>query len=92
MMFICVQCSNYAETTSGLNSDGLCEKCQFRNSLKYPKITQKDLSIEVCSKCNDYRQLIDNLFDAIAHGDSRHKAWLKEAIEDHFAGRKVKRP
>lgn len=27
---------------------------------------------------------IASLFDAIAHGDDKHKAWLKEAIEKHF--------
>ena len=42
-----------------------------------------------------YGQIKDNvisLFDAIKHGDDEHKAWLKEAIEDHFAGREVKPP
>lgn len=29
------------------------------------------------------------LFDAIAHGDEAHRAWLKQAIDDHFAGRPV---
>lgn len=32
------------------------------------------------------------LFDAIKHGDDKHRAWLKQAIEDHFAGRSVLRP
>lgn len=32
----------------------------------------------------------DTLFDAIAHGDAQHRAWLKEAIADHFDGRPVK--
>jgi hypothetical protein len=32
------------------------------------------------------------LFDAVAHGDEAHRAWLKKAIEDHFAGRAVERP
>lgn len=31
----------------------------------------------------------ETLFDAIAHGDDEHRAWLKQAIEDHFAGRPV---
>ena len=26
------------------------------------------------------------LFDAIAHGDDEHRAWLKKAIDDHFTG------
>jgi len=34
----------------------------------------------------------DGLFDAIAHGDDEHRAWLKQAIKDYYAGRKVQRP
>jgi len=30
------------------------------------------------------------LFDAIAHGSPEHRAWLKKAIDDHFAGRPVR--
>ena len=26
----------------------------------------------------------DTLFDAVKHGDEKHRAWLKKAIEDHF--------
>ena len=37
------------------------------------------------------RELVDSLFDAIAHGDDEHRAWLKKAIDDHFAGRVVER-
>lgn len=29
--------------------------------------------------------LVTSLFDAIAHGDEKHRAWLKQAIADHFA-------
>jgi hypothetical protein len=32
------------------------------------------------------------LFDAIAHGDGEHRAWLKEAITAHFAGEPVPPP
>ncbi len=32
------------------------------------------------------------LFDAISHGSEEHRAWLKKAIEDHFAGRPVEAP
>lgn len=31
------------------------------------------------------------LFDAIAHGDARHRAWLKQAMVDHFKGLPVQR-
>jgi hypothetical protein len=36
--------------------------------------------------------LHETLFNAIAHGDEKHRAWLKQAIDDHFAGRPVLRP
>jgi hypothetical protein len=29
---------------------------------------------------------IHSLFDAIAHGDNKHRAWLRNAIEMHFDG------
>jgi hypothetical protein len=35
---------------------------------------------------------IDSLFDAIAHGDEAHRAWLREAIEAHFSGKPVPPP
>jgi hypothetical protein len=31
----------------------------------------------------------ETLFAALAHGDEIHRAWLKEAIEAHFAGKPV---
>lgn len=31
----------------------------------------------------------DGLFDAIAHGDGEHRAWLKAAIDAHFEGEPV---
>jgi hypothetical protein len=31
----------------------------------------------------------ETLFDAIAHGDEKHREWLKQAIADHFAGKPV---
>ncbi len=37
------------------------------------------------------RQRVKTLFAAIEHGDAAHRAWLKQAIEDHFAGRPVQR-
>ncbi|MBV9549813.1 MAG: hypothetical protein JO256_09100 [Alphaproteobacteria bacterium] len=35
---------------------------------------------------------VETLYDAIAHGDFQHRAWLRKAISDHFAGRPVQRP
>jgi NTP pyrophosphatase (non-canonical NTP hydrolase) len=36
--------------------------------------------------------LVERLHIAIAHGDEEHRAWLKEAIEAHFAGKPVPEP
>ena len=38
------------------------------------------------------RAQAERLFDVIAHGDDEHRRWLKQAIEDHFAGRVVPTP
>lgn len=27
---------------------------------------------------------VENLFETIKHGDEKHQAWLKEAIDKHF--------
>lgn len=35
---------------------------------------------------------IDTLYDAIAHGDEEHRAWLKVAMEAHFKGEPVPPP
>lgn len=35
--------------------------------------------------------LVATLFAAIKHGDDEHMAWLRQAIDDHFAGRTVAR-
>lgn len=35
---------------------------------------------------------IETLFDAIKHGDEVHRAWLRQAIDDHFSGRPVVNP
>ena len=32
---------------------------------------------------------VDGLFEALAHGDDEHRAWLKQAIADYFAGQPV---
>lgn len=34
----------------------------------------------------------ETLFDAIKHGDEVHRAWLREAIENHFGGKPVPPP
>jgi len=32
---------------------------------------------------------INGLFDAIAHGDPMHRAWLRLAISNHFHGKPI---
>lgn len=41
---------------------------------------------------NSTETKVETLFDAIKHGDPIHQAWLKDAIEAHFAGKPVVRP
>lgn len=41
---------------------------------------------------SDVRERVGTLFDAIAHGDDVHRAWLREAIDNHFAGLPVPAP
>lgn len=38
----------------------------------------------------DYKAARDSLFSAIEHGDEMHRAWLKEAIDAHFAAADAK--
>lgn len=42
--------------------------------------------------CRELEEARDMLFAAVEHGDEAHRAWLKKAIDDHFAGRTVERP
>lgn len=45
----------------------------------------------VIAYADGFDGLVSSLFDAIAHGDDDHRAWLKQAIDDHMAGRPVQR-
>lgn len=38
------------------------------------------------------RDVIDQLYEALAHGDDEHRAWLREAIDNFFAGKPVPPP
>lgn len=38
------------------------------------------------------QQRIDTLWDEVKHGDPDHQAWLKQAIIDHFCGKKPQPP
>jgi hypothetical protein len=37
-------------------------------------------------------EIIESLHAAIAHGDEDHRAWLKDAINAHFAGQPIPAP
>ena len=38
----------------------------------------------ILATLEEQQSKIDTLFEAIAHGDSEHRAWLKDAIDKHF--------
>jgi hypothetical protein len=38
------------------------------------------------------QETIDRLYAAIAHGDDEHRAWLREAVDNFFAGKPVPPP
>jgi hypothetical protein len=42
-------------------------------------------------KRSKIEERLNTLFDAIKHGSPEHQAWLKQAIEDHLAGREVRK-
>lgn len=44
---------------------------------------------ELIAENRRLHERISSLFSAIAHGDEKHRAWLKEAIVAHFEGRPV---
>lgn len=50
----------------------------------------RDATIKHLSESNEHLRgilrKIDTLFGAIAHGDEKHRAWLKEKIDKHFGG------
>lgn len=43
----------------------------------------------MASELDELIERRNTLFEAIAHGDDEHRAWLKEAIDAHFAGNPV---
>lgn len=53
----------------------------YRNGQAQVQATADDLFDTV----QKYGRAVDTLFDAIAHGDDAHRAWLKDAIAKHFA-------
>lgn len=35
------------------------------------------------------QERVASLYNAISHGDEKHRAWLKRAIDSHFGGQPV---
>lgn len=69
-MSYCACARKFPVTAKAMNE---CPKCLR---------SVKELMLE---EINYFGSKIESLFDAIKHGDDEHRAWLKEAIEKHFA-------
>jgi hypothetical protein len=59
---------------------------------KRMKAEAADHEIACMQAVHDTLQRDQRLFDVIAHGSEEHRAWLRKAIDDHFAGRPVEPP
>ncbi len=70
----------------------LVAKAHNPNKHGYGRPQLLDLILRLADALEAPDSAVTSLFDAIAHGDEVHRAWLKRAIDDHFAGRPVKRP
>lgn len=51
-----------------------------------PAVIQRDYLQSALNKLEQAQKRVQALFPAIAHGDDEHRAWLQEALENHFAG------
>jgi hypothetical protein len=58
----------------------------------YGKLGRDERLAEFIVQSVNAASRIRSLFDAIAHGSEDHRAWLKKALDDHFAGRPVEAP
>lgn len=54
-----------------------------------PEWQAADLIQSLTTENSALREQVGSLFNAIAHGDEDHRAWLKEAIDAHFTGEAV---
>lgn len=50
---------------------------------------ERDQTISLARQLAYLKFKIDTLFDAIRHGDQKHREWLKEAIQCHFNGKEL---
>jgi hypothetical protein len=57
--------------------DDMCETCA-ELLVACDEVERLDIKL-VMAQCR-----IETLYDAIAHGDDAHRAWLKDAITKHF--------
>lgn len=56
------------------------------------RVDERDRYLIAESELATLRARIASLFDAVSHGDDEHKSWLKQAIADHFAGKRTQTP
>ncbi len=54
------------------------------------EVTAEQWQEEMCLASLEER--IATLFEALAHGSDEHRAWLKQAIDNHFSGIPVEAP
>ena len=43
------------------------------------------LRCDLAEERADAKGRVDSLYEAIAHGDDEHRAWLREKLRAHFA-------
>jgi len=56
-----------------------------RDELDAKLLRALDAESNAWARVAELEDLRDSLFEKIKHGDDDHQAWLKNAIEDHFA-------
>jgi hypothetical protein len=60
---------------------GLIEDLKTEMS-SHQKTAKQFVDMQAYAGCLEKK--IKSLYNAIAHGDEQHRAWLKEAIDKHF--------
>lgn len=61
----------------------------LRYAAAAPELT---MSTSLYGQIRNVRDRIDTLYDAIAHGDEKHRIWLKAAIAAHFGNQPLPEP
>ena len=90
-LFIIAEAIDHVPSRTDVAAQRLAEASAVMKALADAgySIVRSEPTYEACREAADK---IETLYDAIAHGDDAHRVWLKQAIEDHFAGRAVARP